>query len=114
MNAFANIPWETLLGCAFALLVAFGFEFINGFHDTANAVTTVIYTHSLKARWAVLYSGIFNFGSWAEFVGELTTRGTGFCRARTRMTAPSPPHDVTCHEARNPRRRAFRHTFSQA
>jgi phosphate/sulfate permease len=45
-----------------ALLVAFGFEFINGFHDTANAVTTVIYTRTLlPARTAVLYSGILNF-----------------------------------------------------
>ena len=34
-----------LLGVA--LLTALGFEFVNGFHDTANAVATVIYTHSL-------------------------------------------------------------------
>lgn len=45
----------------FALLVAFGFEFINGFHDTANAVTTVIYTNSMSPKWAVLYSGFMNF-----------------------------------------------------
>jgi len=44
-----------------ALFVAFGFEFINGFHDTANAVTTVIYTRSLPATPAVFYSGILNF-----------------------------------------------------
>lgn len=44
-----------------ALLVAFGFEFINGFHDTANAVTTVIYTRSMTPRAAVLYSGFLNF-----------------------------------------------------
>jgi phosphate/sulfate permease len=44
-----------------ALIVAFGFEFINGFHDTANAVTTVIYTHTLKPTPAVVYSGIMNF-----------------------------------------------------
>jgi phosphate/sulfate permease len=45
-----------------ALCVAFGFEFINGFHDTANAVTTVIYTRTiLPARGAVLYSGLLNF-----------------------------------------------------
>lgn len=46
---------------AIALVVAFGFEFINGFHDTANAVTTVIYTHTLKPTPAVVYSGIMNF-----------------------------------------------------
>jgi phosphate/sulfate permease len=44
-----------------ALVVAFAFEFINGFHDTANAVTTVIYTRTLKATPAVIYSGFMNF-----------------------------------------------------
>src|SRR5947209_9001476 len=44
-----------------ALLIALGFEFVNGFHDTANAVATVIYTHSLPAQVAVLWSGFFNF-----------------------------------------------------
>lgn len=46
---------------ALALLVALGFEFVNGFHDTANAVATVIYTHSLPPHFAVVWSGIFNF-----------------------------------------------------
>jgi PiT family inorganic phosphate transporter len=48
-----------LLGVA--LLIALGFEFVNGFHDTANAVATVIYTNSLPPHVAVLWSGIFNF-----------------------------------------------------
>jgi PiT family inorganic phosphate transporter len=48
-----------LLGIA--LLIALGFEFVNGFHDTANAVATVIYTHSLPAPFAVVWSGAFNF-----------------------------------------------------
>lgn len=43
------------------LLAACGFEFVNGFHDTANAVATVIYTNSLKPWTAVILSGIFNF-----------------------------------------------------
>lgn len=43
------------------LIAAFGFEFVNGFHDTANAVATVIYTNSLKPTVAVVYSGIANF-----------------------------------------------------
>ncbi len=47
-----------LLGVA--LLIALGFEFVNGFHDTANAVATVIYTHSLPAQTAVIWSGTFN------------------------------------------------------
>jgi PiT family inorganic phosphate transporter len=48
-----------LLGIA--LLIALGFEFVNGFHDTANAVATVIYTHSLPPHVAVVWSGAFNF-----------------------------------------------------
>ena len=48
-----------LLGIA--LLVALGFEFVNGFHDTANAVATVIYTHSLEPHIAVVWSGFCNF-----------------------------------------------------
>ena len=44
-----------------ALLVAYGFEFVNGFHDTANAVATVIYTKTLKPWYAVIISGGFNF-----------------------------------------------------
>jgi phosphate/sulfate permease len=43
-----------------ALLVAFGFEAINGFHDTANAVATVIYTHTLRPVTAVVLSGVCN------------------------------------------------------
>ena len=44
-----------------ALLIALGFEFVNGFHDTANAVATVIYTHSLPPVVAVVWSGFINF-----------------------------------------------------
>lgn len=43
------------------LVAACGFEFVNGFHDTANAVATVIYTNSLKPWFAVIWSGIWNF-----------------------------------------------------
>ena len=48
-----------LLGIA--LCIALGFEFVNGFHDTANAVATVIYTHALEPHVAVVYSGVMNF-----------------------------------------------------
>jgi len=48
-----------LLGIA--LFIALGFEFVNGFHDTANAVATVIYTHAMPPNLAVIWSGIFNF-----------------------------------------------------
>jgi PiT family inorganic phosphate transporter len=57
-----------LLGIA--LFVALGFEFVNGFHDTANAVATVIYTHSLDPHIAVTWSGFCNF------IGVVTSVGT--------------------------------------
>jgi hypothetical protein len=61
-----TVPW-ILLGIA--LLIALGFEFVNGFHDTANAVATVIYTRSMLAEFAVMWSGAFNF------LGVLTSSG---------------------------------------
>ena len=62
----ASIFPFVLLGVA--LLIALGFEFVNGFHDTANAVATCIYTHSLEPHIAVVYSGIMNFiGVLTEF-----------------------------------------------
>jgi PiT family inorganic phosphate transporter len=48
------------IGLGLALLLAFGFEFVNGFHDTANAVATVIYTRTLPATPAVIWSGSMN------------------------------------------------------
>lgn len=57
---FGLDPGITILLFA-CILAAMAFEFINGFHDTANAVATVIYTRSLKPRVAVIWSGIFNF-----------------------------------------------------
>jgi len=53
--------WLPFLLLGVALFIALGFEFVNGFHDTANAVATVIYTHSLPAHAAVVWSGLFNF-----------------------------------------------------
>src|SRR5471030_1975835 len=53
--------WTPFLLLGVALLIALGFEFVNGFHDTANAVATVIYTHSLPPLVAVIWSGTFNF-----------------------------------------------------
>jgi inorganic phosphate transporter, PiT family len=53
--------WIPFLFLALALFIALGFEFVNGFHDTANAVATVIYTHSLPPVAAVIWSGCWNF-----------------------------------------------------
>lgn len=66
LGSFQDWTW-VLLG--FALLLALAFEFANGFHDTANAVATVIYTHTLPAVPAVVWSGFFNF------LGVLTSTG---------------------------------------
>ena len=63
----ARILPYLLLGLA--LFVALGFEFVNGFHDTANAVATVIYTHSLSPWVAVVWSGGWNF------IGVLSSSG---------------------------------------
>src|ERR1035441_6020459 len=61
--------WPYML-LGLALLIALGFEFVNGFHDTANAVATVIYTHSLEPNIAVVWSGICNL------LGVLFSSGT--------------------------------------
>jgi inorganic phosphate transporter, PiT family len=60
-DAVFSLPALTIFFFAIALLIAFCFEFINGFHDTANAVTTVIYTRTMKPTPAVVYSGFMNF-----------------------------------------------------
>jgi PiT family inorganic phosphate transporter len=62
-----SFPFSLL---ALSLLVALGFEFVNGFHDTANAVATVIYTNSMSPVFAVVWSGVFNL------LGVLVSSGT--------------------------------------
>lgn len=52
---------SAFVALAVALALALGFEFVNGFHDTANAVATVIYTRSLPPTVAVVWSGLWNF-----------------------------------------------------
>ncbi len=64
-----NLAVGALVMLGLALLVALGFEFVNGFHDTANAVATVIYTHAMPPLAAVVWSGSFNF------LGVLTSSG---------------------------------------
>jgi PiT family inorganic phosphate transporter len=59
VEKFTSVGPYLMLGGA--LLIALGFEFVNGFHDTANAVATVIYTHSLEPHIAVAWSGFCNF-----------------------------------------------------
>ncbi len=61
--------WMPFFLLGIALFVALGFEFVNGFHDTANAVATVIYTHTLEPHVAVVWSGMWNF------IGVLVSTG---------------------------------------
>jgi PiT family inorganic phosphate transporter len=68
-NVTVTSAWPFVL-LALALFIALGFEFVNGFHDTANAVATVIYTHSLDPNIAVVWSGICNLA------GVLFSTGT--------------------------------------
>jgi PiT family inorganic phosphate transporter len=68
-NVVITSAWPYLL-LALALIIALGFEFVNGFHDTANAVATVIYTHSLEPNIAVVWSGLCNLA------GVLLSSGT--------------------------------------
>ena len=70
MNLFGEpVTVSTATFLALALGMALSFEFVNGFHDTANAVATVIYTHALRPWVAVTWSGLFNF------LGVLTSSG---------------------------------------
>ena len=64
-QAFTELTSSHLLFFIIAVIGVCAFEFVNGFHDTANAVATVIYTRSLKPLTAVIWSGIWNFlGVW--------------------------------------------------
>jgi PiT family inorganic phosphate transporter len=69
LSAVGSGPIMPYVLLGIALLVALGFEFVNGFHDTANAVATVIYTHSMEPHIAVVWSGFWNF------LGVLTSSG---------------------------------------
>ena len=70
LDAAAITSYAPYAMLGLALLIALGFEFVNGFHDTANAVATVIYTHSLEPNVAVVWSGICNLA------GVLLSSGT--------------------------------------
>jgi PiT family inorganic phosphate transporter len=64
-----DVSFLTAFFLVLALGLALGFEFVNGFHDTANAVATVIYTHTLEPVYAVIWSGCWNL------IGVLSSSG---------------------------------------
>jgi phosphate/sulfate permease len=61
LEAARHLDLQHAVVLGVALFIAFGFEVVNGFHDTANAVATVIYTRTLRPTPAVVYSGVCNF-----------------------------------------------------
>lgn len=61
LSSVPSLSLYSVILLATALLIALGFEFVNGFHDTANAVATVIYTNALSAPVAVMWAGFCNF-----------------------------------------------------
>lgn len=61
LHLFAGLDYYTGLMLILALLFVLFYEAINGFHDTANAVATVIYTRAMRAQFAVVMAGLFNF-----------------------------------------------------
>src|SRR5689334_23599101 len=69
MEFLSQHPLNHTLLLVLALVIAFAFECVNGFHDTANAVATVIYTKSLRPWAAVIWSGICNF--FGVFLGGI-------------------------------------------
>src|SRR5450755_909407 len=70
LDAVRATPSFEFVLLGLTLAIALGFEFVNGFHDTANAVATVIYTHSLEPNVAVVLSGLCNLA------GVLASSGT--------------------------------------
>ncbi len=69
MHAISQLPTGSIVFLVLALGLALAFEFVNGFHDTANAVATVIYTHALPPWIAVVWSGVWNL------IGVLSSSG---------------------------------------
>ena len=69
-HLFSDLEFSTIVLLVFALLFVLFYEAINGFHDTANAVATVIYTRALKEQLAVFMAGVFNF--FGVFLGGCT------------------------------------------
>ncbi len=70
-----TMSWELLI---FLILLALAFDFMNGFHDAANSIATVVSTGVLKPQWAVLWAAAFNFIAYFVFPLKVaTTIGKG-------------------------------------
>src|SRR5690349_24349075 len=62
----------------FLIAVALAFDFLNGFHDAANSIATIVSTGAMSPRWAVIWAAVFNFVAFLVFgVAVATTIGKG-------------------------------------
>jgi PiT family inorganic phosphate transporter len=57
----------TFIILVFLVVVALGFDFLNGLHDAANSIATIVSTRVLSAKWAVLWAAFFNFIAFMFF-----------------------------------------------
>ena len=80
-SGMRSTSWLPFLLLGVALFIALGFEFVNGFHDTANAVATVIYTHSMPAHFAVVWSGSSTFSASWPRAARSPTASSRCCRS---------------------------------
>src|ERR1051325_1777646 len=70
--------WSTLHAVSFIIAVALFFDFINGFHDSAHSIATIVSTRVLSPRYAVVWAAFFNFVAAFGFgVKVATTIGKG-------------------------------------
>src|SRR6185437_15473395 len=75
--SIANMDAMTLL-VLFTIFLALAFDFLNGFHDAANSIATIVSTRVLKPHWAVLWAAFFNFIAFLFFgLNVASTIGTG-------------------------------------
>ncbi len=61
------MPEASLALIIFIIIVALAFDFINGFHDAANSIATIVSTRVLKPQWAVVWAAFFNFIAFLFF-----------------------------------------------
>src|SRR5579859_2203798 len=74
-DSFLKLPWGQLSLTVWALVtLALLFDFLNGFHDAANSVATVVSTRVLSPQMAVIWAAFFNFVAFLVF--KLTVAGT--------------------------------------
>ena len=100
---------SALLILIVVVILALAFDYINGFHDTANAVATVVSTNVLPGRTAVLMAGLFNFVGAFVGVGVAKTIGGDIVEAAYHPATGGRGRTGRCHLL-EPVHLVFRHT----